>query len=103
SHGFGNERSRAPAVAAPRTAELDQCGPGHRVHFLALRLDVRILGVHSEAPSNFLILSEPRSKPSRQRRLIAAMGLPERSFASASGWMPQVRQKWCRMRCLLNV
>src|SRR5882724_825406 len=93
SQSFRDERLRAAAVAAPGAAELEQRRALHRVDLFALGLDLCVVHGHSDAPSNLLILSEPRSKSSRQRRLIAAIGLPERSFASASGWMPQVGQK----------
>jgi len=82
---FGDQRLRAAAVAAPGAAELEQRRARHRVDLLARGLGGRVIRRHIEAPSNGLIFSEPRSMPSRQRTLIAAIGLPERSFASASG------------------
>src|SRR5947208_350167 len=41
--------------------------------------------------------------PSRQRMLMAAVGLPVFGWmASAYGWMPHVAQKRWRMKCLLK-
>src|SRR3954462_446634 len=50
---FGDEGLRAAAVAAPRTAELEESRALHGVDLFALGLGFRVFHGHSEAPSNF--------------------------------------------------
>jgi hypothetical protein len=48
---------------------------------------------YSARPLNDFFGKDEGSTPSSERTLIAAIGVPLRSFASAKGWMPQVGQK----------
>ena len=86
---FGGHAVRGPGFEGGHPRILGQIlGEAHVAHRLP----------YSARPSKWRTGSAARSTPSRQRTLMAVIGVPSGIAPSPSGWMPHSGQKRCLMR-----
>ena len=91
------DQSRLPRASV--AAVLEQLyGDGTRQLQVDLQTVAQML-----RPSKGTRVKVESSMDSKQRTLIAALGLPSGPVPKPNGAQPQCRQKWCRITCLLKV